>query len=463
MDEANYYAGYYGIDPNTQHNGAWDAFRHAYASAAMTQDYGSAAAHIFGDMNETRGDWTHDQPAYEKNMDLCNNSVGRDIGSDAATKDDAARRVNDALNNGGLISDPFNDPRVFDPYNPPGEGNNGGSGSGGGGGGGGGWGEGWPPGMPAPPKDPLVIDLDGDGVELISLTDSGAHFDFDGNGFAERTGWVAADDGFLFKDADSNGLVSGATELFGNHQMDGFQALAQADSNGDGRINASDENYMSLKVWQDVNGDGISTENEIRSLSELQIVEFGLERNSHSTMNAGNEIRYSGTVTLSSGVTNETAAVYFAQNPTLTRWEPPVGTVIPDEIAILPNIHGYGTLTNLDYALLGNETLHAQVEVLVLNAGRMTYAEISDDFRAILFNWAGIADGELPSRGNSVDSREVAFLEKFFGSPITDNGSVTIGARYGDVISNSFDQIASAFLLRFLSVLPVSQLAMSTV
>ena len=39
MDEANYYADLYGLDARTSNtDGHWDAFRHAYASAAMTRD-----------------------------------------------------------------------------------------------------------------------------------------------------------------------------------------------------------------------------------------------------------------------------------------------------------------------------------------------------------------------------------------------------------------------------------------
>jgi hypothetical protein len=51
--------------------------------------------------------------------------------------------------------------------------------------------DGWPPPPPTPPVDPLVLDLDGDGIELTSVQQSQVYFDFDGNSFAERTGWVA--------------------------------------------------------------------------------------------------------------------------------------------------------------------------------------------------------------------------------------------------------------------------------
>jgi len=37
-------------------------------------------------------------------------------------------------------------------------------------------------------RDPLVLDLDGDGIEIDPLG-SGANFDLDRNGFAEETAW----------------------------------------------------------------------------------------------------------------------------------------------------------------------------------------------------------------------------------------------------------------------------------
>jgi hypothetical protein len=36
-------------------------------------------------------------------------------------------------------------------------------------------------------RDPLVLDLDGDGIELVSRAASNTHFDYDKDGFAERT------------------------------------------------------------------------------------------------------------------------------------------------------------------------------------------------------------------------------------------------------------------------------------
>ena len=42
-------------------------------------------------------------------------------------------------------------------------------------------------------RDPLVVDMDGNGVELSSVHNSTAHFDYGGAGFAPKTGWVAGE------------------------------------------------------------------------------------------------------------------------------------------------------------------------------------------------------------------------------------------------------------------------------
>lgn len=65
--QANAYARYYGL--TGAHNGAWDAFRHAYVSAEMTRVHGSFTAKVLGDLYEAKGQMSG-QPWQEKNMDL---------------------------------------------------------------------------------------------------------------------------------------------------------------------------------------------------------------------------------------------------------------------------------------------------------------------------------------------------------------------------------------------------------
>ena len=112
----------------------------------------------------------------------------------------------------------------------------------------------------SPPTSPLVLDLDGDGIELTSVDGATAFFDVGIDGFAEATGWVAADDGLLALDVDGDGRIDDGSELFGDQtgHAHGFLALAQHDDDGDGVIDAADAAYADLVVWQDANADGIS-------------------------------------------------------------------------------------------------------------------------------------------------------------------------------------------------------------
>ncbi len=63
-------------------------------------------------------------------------------------------------------------------------------------------------------SSPLVLDLDGDGIELTDPWRSWTYFDIDEDGFAERTGWVSPDDGLLALDGNANGTIDDISELF---------------------------------------------------------------------------------------------------------------------------------------------------------------------------------------------------------------------------------------------------------
>ena len=59
-----------------------------------------------------------------------------------------------------------------------------------------------------PPRDPLILDLDGDGLETVGLA-SNVYFDHDGDGVLTKTGWVGQDDALLVWDRNSNGSIMG--------------------------------------------------------------------------------------------------------------------------------------------------------------------------------------------------------------------------------------------------------------
>ncbi|MBY6243936.1 hypothetical protein [Methylosinus sp. Sm6] len=62
---------------------------------------------------------------------------------------------------------------------------------------------------------PLVLDLDGSGIELVSQTASHAHFDARADGSRPQIGWVGPTNGILVLDKNHNGVVDSAAEWFG--------------------------------------------------------------------------------------------------------------------------------------------------------------------------------------------------------------------------------------------------------
>jgi len=129
---------------------------------------------------------------------------------------------------------------------------------------------------------PVVVDLDGDGVEIDELGTSTAKFDFDNDGYREKTAWVGKDDGLLVFDIGDDGKVTEAKEIAfaylteNEHDTD-LEALREVfDSNGDDVLNALDDDWSQFKIWNDSNQNGIVDDYEMMNLDEAGIAEIGL-------------------------------------------------------------------------------------------------------------------------------------------------------------------------------------------
>ena len=109
--------------------------------------------------------------------------------------------------------------------------------------------------------DPIVIDLDGDGVELVGLDQSSAFVDVDKDDYQENTGWAHQDDGILAIDLDGSGDVNDAAEFqfagetnTDDTDMEAFRALY--DSNDDGVFDPNDSDWHKAGIWRDLNQNG---------------------------------------------------------------------------------------------------------------------------------------------------------------------------------------------------------------
>jgi len=138
--------------------------------------------------------------------------------------------------------------------------------------------------VPCNVSDPLVFDVEGDGIRLVSLGESRADFDLFGVGETQRSTWIQGDDALLALDRDGNGQIDSGRELFGNfvgavgyHEVKtGFEHLALLDADQNGLIDQNDAAYTQLQLWQDVDGDGQSQDSELHSLRTLGVASIAL-------------------------------------------------------------------------------------------------------------------------------------------------------------------------------------------
>lgn len=203
------------------------------------------------------------------------------------------------------------------------------------------------------PTSPLVLDLDGDGIETVGMA-SGIQFDLNNNGFCETVGWVGADDGLLALDRDGDGAITGGFELFGNNTLlesgsraaNGFLALAELDGNKDGVIDAGDEVFSQLRVWRDTNQNGESDAGELLSLEEAGVSRLNLGYATGTAKDAyANEFRQLGIYVDTDGNSKALIDVWFKTNPTISR---PINEVpVSEDLQPLPDAAGFGNVRTL--------------------------------------------------------------------------------------------------------------------
>ena len=276
-------------------------------------------------------------------------------------------------------------------------------------------------------RSPLIVDLDGDGVETIG-TNSNVYFDHDNNGFAEKTSWVGKDDGLLVRDLNNNGQIDDGTELFGNNSVlssgekaaNGFEALADLDSNNDGIFDNSDTAWNQVKVWKDANSNGIVDEGELLTQEQAGIESIDLDYQNSNTVDAnGNTVGQIGTFDKENGTQGNISDIWF--NTDLMDTVDKTNIDIPADIAALPNVSGFGNVHDLHTAMVLDTT--GALKTLV----QQYVAETNTENRQtilynIIYHWAGVQnepiDGRDPTQvyGKVIDdTRKLEALEEFMG------------------------------------------------
>jgi hypothetical protein len=140
---------------------------------------------------------------------------------------------------------------------------------------------------------PVVLDLDGNGIDVTPLSASTAWFDMSGTGERLPTAWVGAHDGLLAIDlgadgaAGPDGFIDQAKEinftLWAGTNSD-LQALRQVfDTDHDGQLDAGDTRWNEFRVWINADSDGVSKPSELKTLSGLGITSIDLSPSPSST------------------------------------------------------------------------------------------------------------------------------------------------------------------------------------
>jgi hypothetical protein len=136
----------------------------------------------------------------------------------------------------------------------------------------------------APPSSgstPLVLSFDGAPVEFRA--GGASTFDLTGS-MSVATDWPTASTPWLALDRNGNGSIDDGSELFGSATKiqggelatNGFQALRELDTDGDGRITPADAGWSKLAIWSDRDGDRFSSTSELAPLGSRKLLSLEL-------------------------------------------------------------------------------------------------------------------------------------------------------------------------------------------
>lgn len=203
---------------------------------------------------------------------------------------------------------------------------------------------------------------------------------------------MAADDGLLVIDRNSDGLINNGGELSGDSTVlkdgsnaaHGYAALAEFDTNSDGLIDTKDEKFADLKIWRDLNQDGVSQTGELFALTELGIQSLDTAyQNTNTRLGNGNSIAQKGSYTLSDGSKREMGDLLLANDTLHSRYADPV--TLTGEQMQAANLQGIGRLRDLREAAALSPKL---AEILAAYSKAETKAEQQALVDILVGEWA---------------------------------------------------------------------------
>lgn len=267
-------------------------------------------------------------------------------------------------------------------------------------------------------NDPIVLDLDGDGV--IQRFNKDEVDIFFGNGaaknFAVDIGWIGSGEGLLAYDFNGDGLITDTSELLENHTVGAIQNLKDNyDTNEDNIFDASDAEFNNFRIWQDLNVNGITDTGELMTLSEAGVASINLNADSNlQRYENGHLVLGTHSFTRTDGATGLAEEFYFDADGANTKY---VGDFdIKLEMLFLSQAVGYGLLPNLHIAASQDDVLLQKVREIT-NFDPENMSGFQAAVRDLVLRWSG-ADQQpvtLESAGESTNYQTIYTMNKLAG------------------------------------------------
>jgi Ca2+-binding RTX toxin-like protein len=295
---------------------------------------------------------------------------------------------------------------------------------------------------------PIVLDLDGDGVETTAVAGA-THFDHDGDRLHERTGFAAADDGLLALDRNGDGAITEGAELFGTrtHLSDGtlaangFQALAELDGNGDGQITSLDAAFQQLRVFKDQNENGRSDAGELLTLEQAGVSALSLnftESGAFIDPN-GNHHQQRGSYTTMTGQTRDMNDVYFKTDRIHVQES---AFTAPSWLAALPNTLPIATIHSIHYQISVNGDLALAGDLLGFLSSR-DVGERRSLVESMIFRLTGQSETPdiIQTVSNVFDARRLRAMERIWDQPTPVLGQPNFSFAYNQLFDGVVDSL----------------------
>ena len=290
-----------------------------------------------------------------------------------------------------------------------------------------------------PPRDPLIIHFSHtDEIELSSL-DDGVNFDLDKNGFAEKTAWIKNNDGFLAIDLNQNGIIDNGGELFGdqfimpdgNISSTGFEALISLDEDSNNRIDKNDTVFEKLYVWFDSNRNGLTDDNELKTLAELNVSYIDLsyvpDNNVHEETGVRRED--SSYVYLNNGNAKKISEFWFPVNSTDTTHD---GVVT------------VGNVPSIEQAIEEDESGNL-LELCLAFSSETDIAQKHYYLNKILYFITDSENIDLNSRGGNIDARDLHVIEQFMGRKFNGVDGANPNMNAANILIDIYSSIESIY------------------